>query len=126
MMTPCGMYMNPRRTGGLYAFSSLLPPSPWNPTAARREKLPLLSGRCDDQWLCFYSLEDLYVEQRLVSIPLQLVGCRLLGSTMREGVTGDDRSDECLHAVAILSDLLHQIIHHDFVIAFQPSAQGIG
>ena len=44
---------------------------------------------------------------------------------MREGVTGHDRTDESLHAVPIRGDLLHQTIHHEFIIAFQPSAQGI-
>ena len=45
---------------------------------------------------------------------------------MGEGIAGDDFGDERLHAVAILGDGFHQLIHHDFVIAFQLAAQGIG
>ena len=44
---------------------------------------------------------------------------------MRERITGHDRTDESLHAVPIRGNILHQTIHHDFVMAFQPSAQGI-
>jgi hypothetical protein len=54
-------------------------------------------------------------------LPSAYYQVQLLGATMCEGITGDDGNDECLHAVAILSDLLHQFIHHNLVIAFQSS-----
>jgi hypothetical protein len=40
-------------------------------------------------------------------------------SAMGEWVTGHDRRDESLHAVAVGGDILHQTIDYEFVIAFQ-------
>ena len=45
---------------------------------------------------------------------------------MRKRITGNHPIDERAHAVAIARDLTHYVTHHDFVIAFQLAAQGVG
>jgi hypothetical protein len=45
-----------------------------------------------------------------------------LDSAESEGIAGDDFSNEGLHPVVVTSDCFHQVIHHNFVIAFQLAA----
>src|SRR6187401_1165960 len=105
MITPWGIYMNPSRTGGLYAL-------PW---AVSSEPMTSIRGSA--------SAAPNPFRQARRSISTLLIIRRHLfrNSTMREGVTGHDRTDESLHAVPVRGDLLHQTIHHEFIIAFQPS-----
>ena len=47
-------------------------------------------------------------------------------AALGEGIAGDQFSNESLQAVTIPGDGFHQVIHHDFVIAFKLATQGIG
>jgi len=46
---------------------------------------------------------------------------RLANSPVCKQVTGGDLGDDCPNAVIILGDLDHQLIDHDFIVAFQLS-----
>src|SRR6476660_6470530 len=97
--------MNPSRTGGLYVLPSTVSAQPM---ASKR-------GRA--------SVAPIPCRQVRRSIRTLLIIGRpfFRNSTMREWVTGDNRTDDSLHAILIRSDFLHQTIHHNFVIAFEPS-----
>src|SRR5689334_1861318 len=112
MITPWGMYMNPSRTGGLYVLPSF-------GSAA----IVSNSGRAKEAPIPCRHV-------RRFIIPFLVIGgprfrARFWDSTMREWVTGHDRTDERLHAVFVRGNILHQSIDHNFVIAFQLSAQGV-
>ncbi len=64
--------------------------------------------------------------RRSISAFLVIGRPHFLDSTVCERITGDDSSDQGLHAVVVLSDLLHHLIDDDFVIAFQLSTQRVG
>src|SRR5687768_1543918 len=111
MITPCGIYMNPNRTGGLYDLRPVVSAQPMTSKRGRASAAPIPCRQV----------------RRSISTFL-IIGCPLVrdstvrDSTMRERVTGHNRTDESLHAVLIRGDILHQIIDDDFIIAFQPSA----
>ena len=81
MMTPCGMYMKPRRTGGL----SALPPGSAHPMDSS-------SGR-DSGSEPFEARAT--IEGKLVCIG----GGWGWNASVQEGITGDDFGDERLHTV---------------------------
>src|ERR1700677_2683754 len=107
MMTPCGMYMNPRRTGGLTDF-------PW-PESAQ----PMVSkrGRARAAPIPFRQ-----VRRSIKFCFMGRGGDLFLDPTMNEGIAGDNFGNESLHAVAVFGDGLHEAIHDDFVIAFKLAA----
>src|ERR1700755_1687152 len=107
MITPCGMYMNPSRTGGLYASPRAVKPMTSNRGKASEAPSPLRQVR--------RSIVALFTTGR----PL------FLDSAMREWVTGHNRADERLHAVPVRRDIPHQVVDHGLVIARQPPAQGV-
>src|SRR5687767_11922907 len=109
MITPWGMNMNPSRTGGLYVL-------PW---AFSTRPMTSKRGNASEAPSPFRQVRRSITMLLIIGRPL------FRDSTMREWVTGHDRTDERLHAVPIRGDILHQTIHYDFVITFQPSAQGI-
>src|SRR5438128_1053869 len=105
MITPWGMYMNPSRTG-VYAFPSIVSAEPMTSKRGRASAAPRPCRQA-----------------RRSNSTLLIMGRHLFrNSAMRKWVTGNDRTDESLHAVLVRGDILHQTIHHDFVITFQPPA----
>src|SRR5262245_36136879 len=112
MMTPWGMYMNPSRTDGLKGVA--LP-------ASAQLKLSR-KGSASVAPIPFRHV------RRLIRMLFSMGrGCELFRDpALCERITRDDFSNESLHAIAVLGDVFHQVIHHDFVIAFQLAAQGIG
>src|SRR5262245_14211702 len=109
MITPWGIYMKPSRTGGLYVWPPIVSAEPMTSNRGRARAAPIPCRQV-----------------RRSNTALLIIGCPLFrDATMREWVTGHDRSDERLHAVSIRGNVPHQTINHDFIIAFQPSAQGI-
>ena len=104
MITPCGIYMNPSRTGGLYVL-------PWavEPMTSNR-------GKASEAPSPFRQVRRSIITPFIMGRPL------FPDSAMREWVTGHNRADERLHAVPIRGDILHQSIDHGFVITCQPSA----
>src|SRR4051812_30514396 len=110
MITPCGMYMNPSRTGGLYDLPSVVSARPLISKKSRASAAP--------------------IPCRQVRRPIRallIIGSTLFrvffrDPTIREGVTGHNGRDKRLHAVAICGDFPHQIVHHDLIVTFQPSA----
>src|SRR5580765_5513936 len=110
MMTPWGIYMNPRRTGGLLGLP--LPGSP-QPMVSKK-------GSASEAPIPFRHV------RRLIR-KLLFIGCELfLDSAMSERIAGHNFSNECLHTIAVPGDGFHQIIHHDFVVTFKLTAQRIG
>ena len=88
MITPWGIYMNPRRTGGLYAL-------PLGVSAQPRESI---SGRASETPNPFRQARRsiLFIEPPL-----------FFDSPMRKGITGNDPIDVRPHAVPIAGDLTH-------------------
>src|SRR3954452_5818847 len=103
MITPWGMYMNPRRTGGLYALSFAVSAHP----------IDSMRGRASETPSPFRQVRRSILE--LLVIDLLLAP----HSAMCKGITRHDALDERLHAVPVIGDLMYQVIHHNFVIAFQ-------
>ena len=50
----------------------------------------------------------------------------LMNAMIDEGIAGDDLADQGLHTIVVFGNGLHQVIHHDLVIAFELAAEGIG
>src|SRR5258708_4834943 len=110
MITPWGMYMNPRRTGGLSAFA--LPSSAQLVDSKR--------GRASEAPITFRQW------RRLIR-KLLLIGCDFLflDPSMGERIAGHNFGDESLHTIAVPGDGCNQMVHHDFVVTFKLAAQGI-
>ena len=112
MITPCGMYMNPRRTGGLYAVPLRLirPAHRFHQAAApARRPVPCRQVR------------------RLISKLLRMwILLRIVEATMGERIAGHDPDHERLHAIAVLRDRVGKLIDDDLVIPFQLPAEGVG
>src|SRR3954449_4630842 len=103
MITPWGIYMKPSRTGGLYSLPSLVSSEPMTSNRGRASAAPMPCRQA-----------------RRSIRTLLIMGRHLFRNpTMREWVTGNDGTDESLHAVPVRGDLLHQTIYHDFVVTFQ-------
>src|SRR4051812_45329708 len=112
MMTPWGMYMNPRRTGGLAAFffSGSAQPMVSNRGSARATPIPFR-----------------YVRRSMTNLLLMGRGrFELSDTTLSERVARDDLGDQGLHMIAIFGDGFHQAIHHNFVIALELTTERIG
>src|SRR5262245_29244178 len=112
MMTPWGMYMKPRRTGGLTRFcwpDSAQPMASKN-GSARVAPRPFRQVR--------RSMRKL--------LGMGRGGEGFLNRTMDERIAGDDLGNERLHAVTILGDGLHEVIDDDFVVALELAAEGVG
>src|SRR4030095_7038056 len=112
MMTPWGIYMKPRRTGG---FTAALLPASAQPMvsksgSARVAPSPLMQAR--------RLRRNLFVIVR--------EGGWFLDAMIQERITGDDLGNQRLHAVAIAGDGFNEVIHHDLVVALERAAQGIG
>src|SRR4051794_33881616 len=105
MITPCGIYMKPSRTGGLYALPSMVAAEPMTSNRGRASAAPIPCRQV----------------RRSISALLIIGRPFFWNPTMREWVTGRDRGNESLHAVPICADVLHQTVHDNFVIAFEPS-----
>src|SRR5215207_6466841 len=45
---------------------------------------------------------------------------------IQERIAGDDLGNERLYAVAITGDGVHEVIHHDLVVALERAAEGVG
>src|SRR5687767_980552 len=98
MITPWGIYMNPSRTGGLYDLPSGVCAEPMASKRGRASAAPIPCRQV----------------RRSIGM-LLIMGRPFFGdSSMRERVTGHDRTDESLHAVPIRGNILHQTIHNDF------------
>src|SRR6266550_3411511 len=112
MMTPWGMYMNPRRTGGLLSF----------PLPGSAQPMDSKRGSASEAPIPFRQV------RRLIRKLLFMGGgCELfLDPAMSERIAGHDFGDESLHTIAVLGDGFHQMIHHNFVVTFKLAAQGIG
>src|SRR5687768_2906147 len=101
MITPCGIYMKPSLTGGLYVSPSIVSAQPMDSNWGRASAAP---SPCRQA-------------RRSIRTLLIMFSPFFRDSAIREWVTGHDRTNESLHAVLIRGDLLHQTIYHDFVIA---------
>src|SRR5712672_3283257 len=112
MMTPWGIYMKPMRTGGLTAlrFPASAQPMVSKNGSARVAPIPFRQVR------------------RLMRklFPIGRGGDFFQDAMIDERIAGDDPGDERLHTVAILGDGLHEMIDHDFVVAFELPAKGVG
>src|SRR6185436_19596514 len=104
--------MNPSRTGGLYVL----------PSTVFSEPMTSKRGRASVAPIPFRQVRRSTTTLLIIRHSLFLDSALFLHSAMRERLTGHDRTDERLHAVPIRGDILHQSVHHDFVIAFQPPA----
>src|SRR5438067_1766120 len=101
MITPWGIYMNPRRTGGLLSFA-------WPGSA---QPMDSKNGSASETPMPFKQV------RRLISI-LFFMGCRcelFLDSAMTERIAGHNFANESLHTIAILRESFHQAIDHNFV-----------
>ena len=92
MITPCGMYMKPSRTGGLYAAagrpSAVRPAHRLQQRQRERDAEPAQAGPATDQqvtshWRCLSWFVD---------------------ATMGERIAGHDADDERLHTIVVLRD----------------------
>src|SRR3954447_3327723 len=111
MITPCGMYMNPSRTGGLYA----VPLGPSAKPIVSRSGNPSATPRPRRQ------------VRRLIKALLRMgLVSRIGEATMCERIAGDDPHDERLHAVAVVGDRAGKLIDHHLVVALQLPAQRVG
>ena len=86
MITPCGMYMKPRRTGGLYGLG--LPGSAHPMDSKKRQ-----GERGSEAFEAGAAIDE--------GIYLALVVSCGWNVAIQEGIAGDDFGDERLHAVAI-------------------------
>src|SRR3954453_1500550 len=112
MMTPCGIYMNPSRTGGLRG----LPPT------ASAQLIDSKNGSASVAPIPFR-----HVRRFISRLFFMGRGCELfLDSAMSERIAGHDFGDEWLHTIAVLGEGFHQMIHDDFVVTLELAAQGIG
>src|SRR4051812_8049333 len=110
MITPCGMYMKPRRTGGLlgFVFSSAQPMLSSSGSASATPS-PRRQVR------------------RLIS---QLFGMAcsfgIVEAAMHKWIAGHNGHHQSLHAVAIPGNRLRQLIDDDFIVARQLPAECVG
>src|SRR5690242_15117388 len=109
MITPWGMYMKPRRTGG---FSALAP-----------DAAPPIDSRSGSDSAAPRPLRQV---RRSRSNLLDIGGGCGWNVAVQEGVTGDDSGDERLHAVLIAHEGLHEAIHNDLIEALELPAQSVG
>src|SRR3954469_20822278 len=102
MITPCGMYMTPSRTGGLYA----VPPGPSAQPIVSMSGNPSATPRPRRQ------------VRRLISTLLRMGWVSRIGeATMGERIAGDDPHDERLHAVAVVGNREGEPIDDHLVVA---------
>src|SRR5438045_2897924 len=105
MMTPWGIYMNPRRTGGLLGFCL---PGSAQPMVSKRGSaseapIPLRHvRRLIRNWFFMGRGRELFLDP-----------------AMSERVAGHNFGDERLDTIAVLGDGFHQMIHHNFVVTFK-------
>src|SRR3954453_16702569 len=111
MITPCGMYTNPSRTGGLYAV-------PLGPSA---QPIVSMSGNPSA------TPRPRRQARRLIKTLLRMGLVSWIGeATMWERIDVDDPHDATLHAVAVVGDRAGKLIHHHLVVSLQLPAQRVG
>ena len=101
MMTPCGMYMNANRTGGLAAFV---------PAAQLSESI---NGNARETPVPFRKVRRLTKVLFSMSLILGLVWgdqysrFSSFDSAVCKQVTGDDLGDDCAHAIIVSGNFNH-------------------
>src|SRR5215204_4245789 len=112
MMTPCGIYMKPIRTGGFTVALRAVSAQPMvsRSGSASVAPSPLMQAR--------------RLRRKLLVIGREAGG--FLDAVIQERITGDNLGNQRLHTVAILRDRVHEVIDHDLVIALERAAQGVG
>src|SRR3569833_2090391 len=111
MMTPCGMYMKPRRTGGLYGA-----PLGWS-----AQPMVSINGRASAT-----PRPRRQVRRMMMGILPGLGRISLVHATMGKRITGHDPGDETLHAVIVLHDAAGELIDLDLVVSLQLTAKRVG
>src|SRR3954454_11310760 len=101
MITPCGMYMNPSRTGGLCAI-------PLGPSA---QPIVSMSGNPSA------TPRPRRQARRLIRTLLRMgLVSWISEATMCERIAGDDPHDERLHPVAVVGDRAGKPVDHHLVV----------
>src|SRR6476659_6188501 len=113
MITPCGMYMKPRRTGALVAAAA-------PPTALSAQPIVSISGSASA------APTPRNAVRRLIRNLLAIGGLsRAAKPAMGKRITRDNANDRRLHSIPVLRNHVGQLIGDDLIIPFGLAAEGI-
>src|SRR5687768_15949635 len=111
MMTPCGMYMKPSRTGGLWdlGLADCAQPTDSKNGSASETPIPLR-----------------HVRRLISSLFFMRRRCELLfDATMSERIAGHNFANESLHMIAVFGQRFHQAIYDNLIVAFELPAERV-